>query len=80
MEKRCSGKMQCSVVHGELTMHAWVNKCTGVTADHVKKHLGAVCACIYAGMLTCVHAFVCESPHPHDHHKIESSPSYASYM
>ena len=51
---------RCSAGHGELTVHAGINKCTGVTVDHVKKHLGAVCVCvcvcvyIYAGITVCV--------------------------
>lgn len=63
----------CCAEHGELTMHAGINKCTGVTADHVKKHLGAVCVCIYAGIFV----FLCGRPHPRDHHKIKPiNPSY----
>lgn len=63
--------MLCCAGHRELTIHTWENKCAGVIADHVKKHLGSVCATIYAGMLVCVRA---HRQHPHDHHKIETSP------
>lgn len=77
-EESSSGKVQqhaelSCAGHVELTVHAGINKCTGVTADHVKKHLGAVCVPIYAGIFV----FVCRRPHPHDHHKIRPfNPSY----
>lgn len=61
-------------------MHAGINKCPGVTADHGKKHLGAVCACIYAGIfVVCAGICMCvcvgdRRPHPHDRHKIKPGP------
>lgn len=77
MENKKQCKL-CCAGHVALTMHAGINKCTGVTADHVGKHLGGVCACIYAGIFMC--ACVCVSggragrPQPPDHHKIKPGP------
>lgn len=63
-------------------MHAGINKCIGGTADHVKKHLGAVSvfqiAYIVHGLVLacgiCACVGITHRPHPHDHPKIKPGP------
>lgn len=57
--KSSSGKAHWCAEHWELTTHAGINKCTGVTADHVKKHLGAVRVCIY--LCRCIWIYVLQT-------------------